>query len=156
MASNDPRSLTKTVVALRPADHGSSAPTTAVIEVDTKGAAWAKFVLNVADVTGSSSPTIDCKVQQSAISGDVLSEITGHDSVAGVDVTSASFAQITATAGNNAVVSIAISVQRCLRYLKLVFTYGGTVTASPMAATCELSGFGDSTQFVPDAAKLII
>lgn len=128
MASLHPTSITKTLRALAPADYGATAPTTASQIIDTRGFRFAKFALDFGVMAGTS---IACKVQQDSDSA------FGSGVDTGVDFTTVT------TSNDDALQHVIVDTSKVERYLRLIFTFT-SVTASPMAATCELFGPADS------------
>ena len=122
MVSHDPN-RTKTVTALRPDDHGSSAPTSLIIEVDTRGFRWSNFCLQSATIAGTS---IAVKIQESDVAG------SGH-----VDFTNNAFTTIT-TSTDNALECIVLDNSVRKRFLILDITFV-SITVSAFSAVCTLS-----------------
>lgn len=131
MASGNPKSFCKTLNGLIPKDYGSTAPTTSECQkIDTLGAHWAKFTLNVGNVAGTS---IDWKISQSS---------DNFSSDAAADVTGATGTQIGNTNDNQTQVII-VNCYKTERYLQPTFTFS-SITAAALSITVELFGQADS------------
>lgn len=92
--------------------------------IDVRGFDRGTFLVSVGTLTGT-APTVDVKLQDSA------------DNSAFADVAGATFAQITGANSPGVFVGEA-DLTKLRRYVRLVFTTGGTSPGAPVSATAIL------------------
>lgn len=129
----DPATAHKVVVALL-SQSITSATATAGTAIDTRGfeGGYAVFTVNAGTFTGA-SPAMAVKVQEDDNSGFTSAS----------DVSGAAFTSLT-TANDAAVYAAQVKIQARERYLRVLATSSGTITAIPIGVTCTLVGPRDS------------
>ncbi len=103
------------LVLAAPVARTSTYTGTAIDLLDYEG--FGLFVLNASAATAGTSPTLDCKLQESDVSGSGFADITG-----------ATYTQVTSVSGTAGAQKLALNVSNLKRYVRLIGTFGGTNT----------------------------
>lgn len=125
MSLRNPKFCEKTLSFLIPKDYAATAPTTTESQkIDTKGFKFAKFILNVGNVAGTS---IAWKISESSdnFSSDTAADVTGATGT------------LIGNTGDNQTQVIIVDCQKTERYLQATFTFD-TVTASALSGIVVL------------------
>lgn len=136
MVATDPKSTTKSVLALNPITTSSEVESVGAGEgtvIDTKGFDYLTVYIAVGAISGGG--TLDCKLQSSAVAGSGFADITG-----------ASWTQLDDTGDNQILVGQIRCFELASRYVNVVATAAGA--NSVVSAVGVLHGAADTAEYL--------